>query len=752
MMRATTSRAISLLFLLAALATHARSQGADVRGWVSDSLTGQRIPFANVLLLGTTRGAATNGSGFYMIPRVPPGRYEISASVIGYRRKVGHVVVEPGKPIEMNFLLAASPVESEEVLVTGVRRREIGERVISAQVLEPKEMKLTPALVQEDIFQSLKMIPGVVSTNDVSSRFYVRGGAGDQNLTLLDGMRIYNPFHAMGIFSLFDPDIVQNVEMHTGAFPPGYGGVLSSVVSVTSRDGRSDRIAGRASVNFLSEKLQLEGPAVAGTTWMVNARKTLFGETFKRVVNKNVPASFFDVFSKFNVQLPGGAKMDLGMLVSSDEIHFPPATRFIYFSPPPEPDCFWRTSAASGTFSDLVGNRVFLQTSFYFTDYRATRDVKSATTGTPAFNRIKEHGIRVLTTSYTDAQNLVYFGFDFGFPSVEYRLTNTSGKPISSYKSYADGSIWLRYQARYSLWNVDAGIHADFGSIVAREQGLEGLQPRVTVTRDLPEGWKLRASAGLFSQRMITLNDEDDVLTYFDAWVKIPDGLSIEKAGHFVLGVEGGLDEATSIRVESYYKRYAALTVYNRNKLFASDPDYVTGTGNSYGVEALVRSKLWILDLYASYALGWTRVQNRGFDYYPRYDRRHAINLLVSAQPVNDLDLSLRWEFGSGFPFTASVGYYDRLRLGNPLTNPVETETGLPYIALGEKNGSRLPPYHRLDFSASFRFTVLGFKGSLGGQIMNVYDNINVFYFNRKTGASTNMLRFFPSALVKLEY
>ena len=257
---------------------------------------------------------------------------------------------------------------------------------------------------------------------------------------------------------------------------------------------------------------------------------------------------------------------------------------------------------------------------------------------------------------------------------------------------------------------------------------------------------------GLFSQRSITVNNEDDVRPIFDAWIKVPENIPPERAVHVVGGIDGNVIEMTSLSLQSYYKNYSSLVAYNRDKIDKSDPDYILGTGKSYGAELLLRSKVALVDFYASYALSWTTVNNHGFEYYPRYDRRHHVNLLAATHPFEGFDVTVRWEFGSGFPFTQSVGYYDRLMLGNLLTDPFELETGRPYIVLGKKNAGRLPAYHRLDVSIQYRFMFLGIRGTLGGQIINVYDNRNVFYFDRKTGQYTEMLRFFPSATLTLEY
>jgi outer membrane receptor for ferrienterochelin and colicin len=169
------------------------------------------------------------------------------------------VEVRGTQPIVVNIHLPSKPVQFNEVTVTGAAKRELSEIHTSVHVLEQRDIKAVPVAAQEDIFRSIGILPGIVSTSDVSSQFYVRGGAGDQNLILLDGMRIYNPYHAFGIFSVFDPDIVSTTEVYTGAYPAEYGGRLSSVINMTTKDGGANAFSGRANINFLSTKLQLDG-------------------------------------------------------------------------------------------------------------------------------------------------------------------------------------------------------------------------------------------------------------------------------------------------------------------------------------------------------------------------------------------------------------------------------------------------------------------------------------------------------------
>ena len=158
------------------------------------------------------------------------------------------------------------------------------------------------------------------------------------------------------------------------------------------------------------------------------------------------------------------------------------------------------------------------------------------------------------------------------------------------------------------------------------------------------------------------------------------------------------------------------------------------------------------IDIYTAYTISWTTITASGFTHSPKYDRRHTLNALTVFHLADNLDLSLRWEVGSGFPYSQTVGYYDRLTFSDVFRNPQFGETGNPFIRLGTKNSSRLPTYHRLDASLNYRFSLGFINGTLGAHIVNVYDQKNIFYFDRKTGQQINMLPFFPSATLSLEY
>lgn len=312
--------------------------------------------------------------------------------------------------------------------------------------------------------------------------------------------------------------------------------------------------------------------------------------------------------------------------------------------------------------------------------------------------------------------------------------------------------MWARYQTAPSRLQADMGIFLDLGSLLSRGGGLEVIQPRINLSYGLWDNWKGKVSYGRFSQSVVTVNNEDDIISIFDAWIQVPQELKSEQADHYVVGLEGNVLPSLSTNFQAYYKSYGSLVTYNRDKVDAQDPDYVGGTGRAYGAEALIRYGSKLADVYAAYTLGWTTVTSGGLTYFPRYDRRHTLNLLTVFHAAEAFDITVRWEFGSGFPFTQTIGYYDRLTLQDLFHGSSLGETGKPYAVLGDKNVARLPTYHRLDASAMYRFSLKPITGTLGIHVVNVYNHKNVFYFDRKTGQEINMLPFFPSATLSIDY
>jgi hypothetical protein len=733
-----------LILLICLIAFVANGQTADIRGIVSDSSTGERIPYANVVIVGTNKGAATNTSGFYLIPSVLPGSYEIAASAVGYQRMTKTILVPAQGSLTVNFPLIPQPVELGEVVVSEQARREVREIGTSVHIMTQQEMRLVPTTVQQDIFRSIQILPGVVTSSDVSSHFYVRGGAADQNLILLDGIRIYNPYHAMGIFSIFDSDIINTTEVYTGAFPAGYGGRLSSVVNLTTRDGTSSGVSARSNINFLSSKIQVDGSGWEHLRWIFSGRKSLFSDTFRRFFQQSVPIKFYDAFGKLTyIGDESHTRFSVISFLSGDELRSSKGT---------DPDYVWNNAAVGGTLTTLFGDRLFVNTMVSYTAFETRRDPKESDIIPPASTGVREFSLRSDMTVYTTGEDLFFLGFDFSFPALHYSFVNTNGVARTLSTTSPELSAWGRWQTSIAAARLDAGVHADLSSLSRGSLSVALFQPRLHLSYPILPSWKVKLSYGRFTQYVITINNEDDLISIFDAWVGIPRNLNPQQANHYVVGLEGNLMPELSANIQAYYKSYPSLVIYNREKLTDHDPDYLNATGTAYGAEVMARFGVRWLDAYVAYTLGWSTLTQGSFTYPPRYDRRHTLKLLTTVRPATNLDVTLRWDFGSGFPYTPTIGFYDRLRMHEVFTRGYAGEIGVPYVRLGEKNATRLPVYHRLDASVNYRLKLGPVQGAFGVHIINAYDRRNIFYFDRKTGQRVDMLRFYPTATFQLEY
>ncbi|MBI3110897.1 MAG: TonB-dependent receptor [Ignavibacteriales bacterium] len=739
------SRFLTLLIITLCPIFPLLAQQSDIRGVVSDSSSGERIPYVNIVIASINKGGAANASGFYLIPSVPAGTYQVTASAVGFVRQIRTVTVRGTEPVTLNFRLPSQAVELEEIVVSGKSKPELLDVQTSVHVVDKAEMKLVPVTTQGDVLKSIQILPGFVSTSDVNSQFNVRGGGSDQNLILLDGMRIYNPFHAFGLFSSFDPDIIRSTEVYTGAFPPEFGGRLSSVINMSSRDGNSSVMSGQANLNFLSSKVQVEGPISESLQAIFTGRKSVFSDTFKEFLKEQVPLSFYDAFLKVTLNNPASEdKYSLQVMASEDDLRSADAF---------EPDYLWSSRAIGLELNMLSSDRLFWNVFVSAGEFISERDPKSSETAQPSSNTIKDLGLRGNVTYYTDSKDLYFFGFEMSFPNVEYNLVNRLGQQTRIALTLADVSVWFRYQTHWDGLTTDVGLRGDVGSLVKGSSFAAALQPRINASLNLFGNWKAKVSYGTTTQGMVTVTNEDDVIPIFIPWIVIPSSLDPEQATHYVVGIDGNPLEKLSTSLQAYYKNYSSLVTYNRDKIDSRDPDYINSTGESYGGEALVRLSHSFLDVYAAYTLTWVNVNINGFEYSPRYDRRHTVNFLTSFHIAKDFDISVRLEFGSGLPFTQSVGFYDKLTLRNGYPDPFVTETGQPRTLYGEKNAARLPSYHRLDLNASYRVSLFSsVKTAVGINLINLYNRKNIFYFDRTTGQRYNMLGFFPSANVTMEF
>lgn len=731
----TALRSILLLLCLLLAGPSVVAQVHDLAGVVIDNQSGDPVPYARVTLCDRPGGTNANALGFFLLSGIPPGRVCLSVRALGYRDTLLVLPSVDAPTTSIRVALQAVPIEIGVVQITGAPSAPLVQVQPSAIVINQHELRSMPAVVQVDVFRSLAGLPGVVSTSDVSTQFYVRGGAGDQNAILLDGMRVYSPYHALGLFSIFDADLLREVTVYSGAYPAGYGGRLSSVVALSPRGGMSTMPAVNVTMNPLSAKLGVEGPIGSEVRVVTSGRRSISSAPMRRFLDRSAPFEFYDVFARVTRDPQNSTgSFAATMFLSGDRLR--PTVR-------EDAEYSWRNSVVGVRWSGLLADRLYVSSQLSSSGFSGSRE-PAASLLAPSTSSVSDLTFRTDATVYSEAGQEYLLGFEFSFPTLEYRLVNTLGRSLVQKKSLVNASTWGRSASTSGRWSWDAGVHIDAAALLLG-RSVYAIQPRIALSYSLDELWKLKMAYGRYTQNEVTVNNEDDVLSLFDAWIAVPDDMPPEHADHVVVGLSGTAASNLGVDLETYFKRYGALLTYNPEKLVSTDPDFTNGSGHSYGAELTARYVGHAFDLSVSYALAWTRLSVAGITYHPRHDRRHSFKSMAIIGIVPGLEASGRWEYGSGLPFTPSLAYYNRLTYDNVFREPSLIELGEPYIALGAKNSSRLPGFHRLDVALSWRFKMGPLECGVSGSVINVYDRRNIFYVDRQTGRRVNSLGFIPT-------
>ncbi len=707
-----------------------------LRGAVTDSASGERIPYATVRLEKASIGTYTNAEGYFVLPQIPDKYKRVIVSAVGYREKIFEIKSHAAV-INATFQLLEEPTTLSPVEVTGEYLGRMKPVAPSTTVLYGRDLEKATGIFSNDFVQAITQLPGVVTVGGISSQYYVRGGASDQNLVTIDGIRVYNLFHAFGLFSFIDPLIVKVADMSTGGFQAQYGGRLSSVLSVETKDGDKHKYNAAGSIDLLSSDIMLSGPLplkiLEGHTSFIGFfRTSLYKNSLRRYFQRSLPFQFFDGFGKLTTDFTSTGHASLEFLSTGDQISSENSV---------DPDFHWRDVGYSLSSSYLFSDQYSFQFSVSTSIYNAEQLPKASSYVHYESSQIIDPAFYGNLSYFPSASAQLDFGLLFNFPSYNFTFTNAYGNPLTLDQQEVEPNMWVKYkwEAIKNL-EVELGLRLDISRTFEYATGAgKGYlaDPRTTFTYNLSGNASLYFAAGEYHQRIISLNNEDDIYTPFDLIVAIPDtasNLDDEEAYHFILGGQFFPINIMKIKSEVYYKDFTKLVTVNRNKIDQNDPDFIMGTGKSYGLEFSCEYDIGDLYLTANYSYSKVTNTSDGLTFVPRYDRRHQINLSLGWEPLKKFWLRTHWEYGSGLPYTPMSGFYPQIHLDpNNLSGYVNSGTS-NQIVFGAKNSARMPPYHRLDASASYEAKVFGIDLTSELMLINIYNRRNVFYINNVSG------------------
>jgi len=776
---------LSLLLLLSFFTAIGQQDKTVIKGFVYEKSTGEPMPSILVILQGTKVGVTTDVNGYFSM-QVPPGPYTLMTVLIGYDTTLVTGNIEAGQVISQKLFVSPRSKTLKDVEISAAAKEKITKVNVGVTTVTPREMKLLPSAGGEpDIAQYLQVIPGVVFTGDQGGQLYIRGGSTTQTGILLDGVTIYNPFHSIGLFSVFETDAIRNVDVMTGGFGAQYGNRTSAIVDVHTKDGNKNRLAGKASISPLMARAMLEGPLMkpkkeggSGLSFLVSAKTSFVDQTSKSIYGSlgdefkhGLPYKFTDVYGKVTLNGDNGSKVNLFGFDFDDKASILNSQTFA-----DEADYHWNAKGVGMTFVVTPGNSpALIDGKFAYSNYKVSFNQISAniprSTGIDGF----EGGLNF--SYFLPHYSLFKYGIEVSGYHTSLDYTNDFSQNINIDRQSTNAAAFMEYRRNFGdKFVFDPSIRIQYYSKINKLSP----EPRIGLKYNITENVRLKAAAGLYSQNILSTKSDRDIVNFFSGYLQSPDeaipntdnktvSTNLQTAYHLLGGIEVDVNRI-EFNLEPWYKNFTQNIDLSRIKVYSSDPDFLAGYGKAYGVDLSAKYShnrifLWTVFSYQHVLyttlipdaipynfFNATNLSDRYHkeSYPPPYDARFNMNILAAYTfgKKNDLDVSVRYNLRSPFPFTQTQAFYEN---NDASSNGINTKYQVSNGTLGvlyaaDLNGGRLSWYHRLDISATKRFRlsqVSNLETTLS--VTNVYDRDNIFYVDRVTNVRVYQLPIFPS-------
>ena len=743
------------------------SQQYTISGYVKEEATGESLLGTNVYIKENLKGTTTNQYGFYSLT-VPDTSFTLVFSFIGFQLQ--EFPVKLNKNIRLNVNLKSNAIETKEVNITAEKEdRNVQSSEMGRQTLDIEKIKTLPAFLGEvDILKSIQLLPGVSSAGEGNSGFYVRGGGPDQNLILLDEANVYNASHLFGFFSVFNSDAIQNVTLTKGNMPANYGGRLSSVLDIQMKEGNNKRVGMQGGIGFVSSRFTIEGPIKKDTgSFIISARRTFidlfFGKPFVKE-SSSISGNkyfFYDLNAKVNYRLSNKDRVFLSGYFGRDVFNFKsPDSEFFVKVP-------WGNATATARWNHLFNDRLFLNTSYIYTNYKFEFEGGQNDFSFKLFSGITDYNLKEDFTWLPNVNHTVKFGGQYIFHVfVPSNATAKAGEVSFDIgkilRQYAhDAAVYINDEYEINdKWLVNAGLRFTLFQQVGpferyindpiTGQATDTLhysqgqnvktythaEPRFALRYSINHLSSLKASVSQ-NYQYIHLASLSSISLPTDTWIPSSDKVKPQSSIQYALGYFRNLKNNTyESSVELYYKSMQNQIEYEEGFLPENtvnsnlDNYFVAGKGWSYGAEFFLKKNKGKFNGWIGYTLAWTKRKfpdlNNGKVFFPKYDRRHDVSVVLS------YDISKRWTLGATWVYAT----------GNLNTFPervfVLSNGDILEDYGGQRNNYRLAPYHRMDVSATLKGKPhKRYESSWNFAIFNVYNRYNpyIIYFDKTYSA-----------------
>ena len=763
---------------------------SSINGFVRNDLNGEPISYANVFISNTSLGAATDRDGYFVISDIPSGTYEVNVSMIGYAVHKETIDLTNTSSMRIEVRMKEQVIKGSEILVTAERQK-FERSIESSQIsLDIREINSAPAFIEPDVFRTLQMLPGVQTTSDFSSALYVRGSTPDQNLIMLDGIVVYNPYHLGGIFSTFNTDAIKEADFHAGGFPARHGGRMGAILNVINREGNTNKITGMANISLISSKGLLEGPlprwrGMKGS-WMISGRRTYFDsivDALKIPIGQKAdgtdayfqfPYFFYDYQVKINLDINQDHRITYSRFYGDDVLDYSWDERESIDNANVNRDTetgfnikwpwgnrtngiIWRwimsPEMVARTFISNSRYRFDFDLGFYNRDtYTYADSVTSIFTDINwrLYDIINDNSIETeLAWKATDRHEMTAgfqlksVGFDLGEEvNIATQDTSITFSPLTLDNKTREISFFIqdrwefseKFKFQLGIRGTDYNLHDEFY-----------LDPRLGMKYHYSKNVALKLNWGLYHQFLTTANNQDENLRLVELWLGIPEDKPAAISQHIIGGLEYMSQRNIFYRMEIYQKDFDNLLTLkqeNQNTMEGDNPDtpfneFWDTQGNSWGVELLLKKSTGRLNGWVGYTYADTKyfTEPSGW-HHPNFDRTHTINIVGNIELTEELEISTALTQSSGNPYTKILGRvydWEQNLYQDTYWYPLDS-----YI-VGEKNTERYDDYFRIDVGMTRKGgNLFGLQYDTYWQVMNVTKHLNAFSYAYRTKTGMN--------------
>jgi len=716
-----------------------------ISGHITDE-SGEELIGATIYVKSLKTGSTTNAYGFYSLT-IPENDYQIIYSYVGYEPQVKNVKLNQN--LKINVVLKEKSRTLDEVVITASRKdANVTKAEMSTMKIQAKEIKKIPAFMGEvDVLKAIQLMPGVQSASEGSSGFNVRGGSADQNLILLDEATVYNASHLMGFFSVFNNDAIKDVKLYKGDIPAAYGGRLSSLLDIRMKDGNNKKFKANGGIGTVSSRLTIESPIVKEKgSFIISGRRSYADLMLMFSSDKEVRKNqlyFYDLNLKGNYKINEKDRIYLSWYMGRDVFDYDDLFGFS-----------WGNKTFTLRWNHLFSDKLFSNFSVIISDYDYELGQSSAEQGFKWTSNLNDIKFKADYTYYPNTRNTIRFGVS----GTMHHFNPGLAKGVGSETIYNELKMpesnaleWAGYLS--DQWKPNEKIIVNIGlrgtifqnmgestvyhfdenyqktDSTAYESGeiyntFWGLEPRVNFRYSLNNHSSIKGSYARTKQ-FIQLASNSTAGSPLDIWVPSSPNINPQKADQFALGYfRNFFEDALETSVEAYYKDMDNQIDFRDHAQLLLNPEiegeFRTGYAWSYGLEFLIRKQTGKFTGWVSYTLSKAERKipeiNQGKVYPASYDKPHSIAIVASYEFSKKLNAAVNWVYSSGNPVTFPLGRYE---YGNMIV-PIYSN----------RNEYRLPDYHRMDVSVTYKFGVdktRGLRSELNLSIYNIYNRKNTW-------------------------